>query len=263
MANQHPGRQLSPGEQQPAAQRSVTSKAFALLATFDTGHVQQSLTTMARRAGLPAATAHRLAGELLDWGALERQSGSYVIGHRLWQVGLLASVRQNIAEVAAPYMQDVLFVTQNVVNLFILDHHQSLLIERISGTRAGAPFRRVGARLPLHSSAAGKVLMAFEPVETSRLALPLAASTPRTITDPRSLSREIADVREQGYATTAEESGLDNFGLAVPVLSASGECLAALGVVSQGGPPSVGSTVPVLRIAARSIARRLTLRLDA
>ena len=241
-----------------APQSTVTAKALSLLGAFDAEHSRLSLSDMARRASLPVATAHRLAGELVAWGALERAGGSYVVGHRIWRLGLLAPVRQDIAELAAPYMQDVLFVTQNVVNLFILDGGEVLLLERISGTRAGLPFRRVGARMPLHASAAGKVFMAFGPdavreVPTRRL----EAHTEHTITDPAALKAEIERVRAQGFATTNEEAGLDNFAIAVPVLASHGACTAALGVVAQGGPPSVGSVVPVLRIAARSIARRM------
>src|SRR6476661_9306372 len=79
---------------------SVTSRALALLGTFDTEHSVQSLSSMARRAGLPVATAHRLAGELVAWGGLEKANGEYRVGQRIWRLGLLAPAQQNIAEVA-------------------------------------------------------------------------------------------------------------------------------------------------------------------
>lgn len=241
---------------QPGA--SVTSRALALLGTFDAQHSAQTLSSMARRAGLPVATAHRLAGELVEWGGLEKHRGLYRIGHRIWRLGLLAPAQQNIAEVAAPFMQDVLFVTQNVVNLFILDGDEVLLVERMSGTGAGAPFRRVGARLSLHGSAAGKIMLAFGPKGLfESAAARLAPHTPRTITDPGALAAEVERVRAQGYATTAEEAGTDNYGLAVPVLLPSHQLAAALGVVTKGRPASLGAVVPVLKIAARGIARRL------
>ncbi|NKX52152.1 IclR family transcriptional regulator, partial [Arthrobacter deserti] len=196
----------------------VASRALALLGTFDAQHSAQTLSAMARRAGLPVATAHRLAGELVAWGGLEKQRGLYRIGQRIWRLGLLAPAQQNIAEVAAPFMQDVLFVTQNVVNLFILDGDEVLLVERMSGTGAGTPFRRVGARLSLHGSAAGKIMLAFGPEELfAAAAARLDAHTPQTITDPQTLSAEVKRVRAQGYATTREEAGPDNYGIAVPV----------------------------------------------
>lgn len=257
MANPRPRQGKSAEHQVTGPAPSVTAKALALLGTFDPEHTCQSLSDMARGAALPIATAHRLAGELVAWGALDRADANYVVGHRIWQLGRLAPVQQNVAEMAAPYMQDVLFVTQNVVNLFILDGDRALLLERISGTRSGSPFRRIGARMSLHGSAAGKVMLAFGPEDLlERISGQLQPETTRTITDPRRLGAEVAEVRTRGYATTSEESGPDNFGLAVPVLLPNGALAAVLGVVAQGGPPPVGTVVPVLRIAARSIARR-------
>ncbi|MCG2623183.1 IclR family transcriptional regulator [Arthrobacter sp. I2-34] len=268
MANAAPRRRADRGPDRPvpaaedgaasAAPASVTSRALALLGTFDAQHSAQTLSAMARRAGLPVATAHRLAGELVVWGGLEKQRGLYRIGQRIWRLGLLAPAQQNIAEVAAPFMQDVLFVTQNVVNLFILDGDEVLLVERMSGTGAGTPFRRVGARLSLHGSAAGKIMLAFGPGGLfAAAAARLEPHTPRTITDPKILTAEVEQVRTQGYATTLEEAGPDNFGIAVPVLLPNHQLAAALGVVTRGRPASLGAVVPVLNIAARGIARRL------
>lgn len=237
---------------------SVTSRALALLGTFDTEHSVQTLSAMARRAGLPVATAHRLAGDLVAWGGLEKVRGEYRVGQRIWRLGLLAPAQQNIAEVAAPFMQDVLFVTHNVVNLFILDGEDVLLVERMSGTGAGQPFRRVGARLPLHASAAGKVMLAYGAKELfTSAAQRLEPHTPRTITNPTVLAAEIERVRTNGYATTEEEAGPDNYGLAVPVLLPNNQVVASLGIVTRGRPAPVGTVVPVLNIAARGIARRL------
>jgi len=237
---------------------SVTSRALALLGTFDSEHSVQSLSSMARRAGLPVATAHRLAGELVAWGGLEKVNAEYRVGQRIWRLGLLAPAQQNIAEVAAPFMQDVLFVTHNVVNLFILDGDEVLLVERMSGTGAGRPFRRVGARLPLHVSAAGKIMLAYGVKGLFSSAVQrLEPHTPRTITDPGLLADEIERVRANGYATTEEEAGPDNYGLAVPVFLPNKQVVAALGIVTRGRPAPVGSVVPVLNIASRGIARRL------
>ncbi|NKX55754.1 IclR family transcriptional regulator [Arthrobacter mobilis] len=247
---------VEPAAVQPAA--SVTSRALALLGTFDAQHSAQTLSEMARRAGLPVATAHRLAGELVAWGGLEKRRGEYRVGQRIWRLGLLAPAQQNIAEVAAPFMQDVLFVTQNVVNLFILDGDEVLLVERMSGTGAGAPFKRVGARLSLHGSAAGKIMLAFGPEGLfEAAAAKLEPHTPRTITSPQALAAEVERVRAQGYATTEEEAGPGNYGLAVPVFLPQQQLAAALGVVTRGRPASLGAVVPVLKIAARGIARRL------
>jgi len=262
MANPRPRQSKDATALDCAKTETVTARALALLATFNAERPRMSLSEMARRANLPVSTAHRLVAELVGWGALERLHNDYVIGQRLWKLGLLAPIRQNIAEMAAPYMQDVLFVTHNVVNLFVLEGNKVLLLERISGTRVGAPFRKVGDPLPLHASAAGKVMLAF----SSENLLPqatddMARLTPHTISTPDQLRAEVASVKKDGYATSKQEAGVDNFAVAVPVLDPQGNAVAALGVVHQV-EPSIGSVVPVLHIAARGIARRVNTLQD-
>ena len=258
MANprpRHPRREAQDGV---TKNDTVTARSLALLGAFGPGRTRLSLSEMARRANLPVSTAHRLVSELVIWGALERVHNEYVIGHRLWKLGLLAPIRQNMAEIAAPYMQDVLFVTHNVVNLFVLEGSRVLLLERISGTRVGAPFRKVGDPLPLHASAAGKVMLAFAGQQLMAQATKdMVRLTEYTLMTPQELRVEVDAVKKSGYALSNQEAGVDNYAVAVPVLDSMGQAVAALGVVHQV-EPSVGSVVPVLRIAARGIARRLS-----
>ncbi|MCG7305085.1 IclR family transcriptional regulator [Pseudoglutamicibacter albus] len=264
MANRAPQRRGNPAsrstsQNSEAPSISVTSRALRILDTFDSTQREQSLSGIARRADLPLATAHRLVNQLTMWGGLEKKSGRYRIGQKLWRIGLLASAQRDVAEVASPYMQDVLFVTHNVVNLFILDQQEVLLVERISGTNTGAPFRRVGERMDLHSSAAGKLMLAYgSPHLLEELPAELPRHTSHTIGRKTELIQHIARIRSQGFATTQRESGENNFAIAVPVFSpATGHIIAGLGIVTQDAMAPIGNVVPVLKIAARGISRTL------
>jgi DNA-binding IclR family transcriptional regulator len=67
--------------------RSVTSKVVSILMTLADGH-SQSLTEIARLAGLPISTAHRLVNELVAWGFMERtEDGHYLAGVPLKVIG--------------------------------------------------------------------------------------------------------------------------------------------------------------------------------
>ncbi|WP_089338972.1 IclR family transcriptional regulator [Blastococcus mobilis] len=247
------------GEEGSAPRRaSVVSRTLSVLEAFDAEHHDLSLTDISRRSGLPIATCHRLVNELVTWRALVRVQGRYRIGHRLWALGQLSPVRRGLAETAAPYMHDVLFVTQNVVNLFIRDGGEALLVERISGTRPGPAVRQSGNRVPLHASAAGKVLLAYAPPDVVDDALrePVRL-TPRTVTDPIRIRAELGKVRSLGYAESSGELAELASGIAVPIIALDGSVLAALGVVAVGAPLNAGSVVPVLKVAARAIARQV------
>ncbi|WP_422933034.1 IclR family transcriptional regulator [Sinomonas sp. P47F7] len=243
-----------------AAGRSVTSRALNVLAAFDQEHPVLGLSEIARRSGTPVATCHRLLSELVDWGALARTNdGRYQIGHRLWTLGMLAPVQKGLRDVAAPYMHDVLFATRHVVNLMVLEGARALVLERIAGTAVGQPVARVGERLPLHTSAGGKVLLAHAPRPVvERAFAELARDTRHSITDPSRLSQELLRVRERGYATTVEEHALGTSGMAVPVFNTEARLLAALGVVVVGKVLSVERTLPALQVAAKAIGRDLS-----
>src|SRR6476659_8218517 len=101
---------------------SVTSRALALLGAFDERHRRLTLSQLAGRAGLPVATAHRLVAELVAWGALARTgSGEYVVGRRLWDLGLLAPVQTGLRQVASPFLHDLYGTTLATVHLAVRD----------------------------------------------------------------------------------------------------------------------------------------------
>lgn len=244
--------------QSAAPRSSVTSRALSILGTFERGREFQTLSEISRRAGLPVATTHRLIKELVAWDGLERHGSQYSIGQRIWGLGHLAKVQRSIVEVARPYMQDVLLVTQNVVNLFVPDGNDVLLVERMSGSLVKVPFRRTGDTLSYNGSAGGKVLLAYAAEEKLEAVLESPVKhTENTILRREDILEECRRVRELGYAVSTEETGEGHFGLAVPVML-NQRVEAALGVVTLGTPVPAGTVVPVLRIAARAIARQLT-----
>ncbi len=238
---------------------SVTSRALAVLGAFDARHRRLTLTAIAGRAGLPVATAHRLVGELVEWGALARTpSGEYVIGRRLWDVGLLAPVHTGLREVASPYLHDLYGATLATVHLAVRDGLQALYVDRLSGHASVPVVSTIGSRLPLHATGVGKVLLAHAPPDVQELVMSsLSRITPYTISQPGRLRRQLDAVRAEDCATTVEEMTLGACSVAVPI-RASGHVVAALGVVV----PSVTSRerdrlVSALQVAARGIGRSL------
>ncbi|MEX5297460.1 IclR family transcriptional regulator [Kocuria sp. CPCC 205292] len=239
--------------------RSVTSRVLEVLGSFDPTHTRQTLSQISRRSGIPVATCHRLLKELSGWGAVSRQpDGTYTVGPRLAKLGMLAPMQRGLRQVAAPYMQDVLFATRQVVNLFVLDGTEALLLDRIAGTHVGAPIARPGDKLPLHTSAGGKVLLAYGPAELwEACTQALVRETSRSIVDLPRLEQELASVRERGYATTDGEHSPGAHGLAVPVRDAGGGVIAALGIVTLARIKDSQRIVPALQVASAAITRSL------
>ncbi|MCB0896186.1 MAG: IclR family transcriptional regulator [Nocardioides sp.] len=237
---------------------TVTSRALALLGAFDADHRRLTLSELARRADLPLATAHRLVGELVDWGALARTpAGDYVVGRRIWDLGLLAPVQTGLRHLASPYLHDLYGATLATVHLAVRDGTEVLYLDRLSGTVSVPIVSTIGSRLPMHATGVGKVLLAHAPAEVQEEVLAhLTRVTPYTITQPGLLRRQLARVLRDDYATTVEEMSLGGCSVAVPV-RVGPEVVAALGMVV----PSLGRDrtrrVGALQVAAHGIGRAL------
>ncbi|MBM7515603.1 IclR family transcriptional regulator [Nocardioides nitrophenolicus] len=232
------------------------SRSLALLFAFDETHRRLTLSELARRAGLPLPTTHRLVGELVAGGALVRRpTGEYVVARRLWQVGLLAPVETGLREVAAPFMNDLHAATRATVHLAVREGTEVLYLERLSGRASVPVVSTVGSRLPLHATGVGKVLLAHAPedVVTASLAR-LARVTPFTITQPARMREQLDQIRHDGYATTVEEMTLGACSVAVPV-SAGSRVVAALGVVVPSLKRDRARLVAALQVAAQGVGR--------
>ena len=81
---------------------SVLLRVVRILEAFGPGAQALSVTTIARRAGLPLATTSRLVGEMVGHGLLSREPGGVRVGVRLWELTQRASPTLALREVAMP-----------------------------------------------------------------------------------------------------------------------------------------------------------------
>jgi len=239
---------------------SVSGRLLGVLDAFTGAQRRLTLTEISRRTGLPMGTAHRLVGELVAWGALERDDrGRYQIGLRLWEVAALAPRGPGLREIALPFLEDLYEATHQHVQLAVLDGLDIVYVERISARGAVGVRSRVGGRWPAHTTGVGLVLLAHAPppIQEDYLGTPLAGFTELTITDPAALRRVLAEVRRTGYAVSDRQVTMDAVSVAAPVRNVGGAVVAALSVVvgTDGPPPS--ALVPAVVTAARGISRSM------
>lgn len=260
--------------------RAVTARALSVLTAFDARHCRQTLTEISRRTGIPLATTHRLVGELERWGALQRdRSGHYAVGLRLWELGRLAPVHTDLRPIAAPIMREVHETTGEAVHLCVRDGFEAVWVERVCGPRATALAdgrdHDPGDREPLHTTAAGLVLLAHAPASLvdrypqwgARRGLADGAAP----TADGAFTGGLHEVRERGFAHVVGDAIVGNHAVAVPVTDSGGTVVASLGLVAHAarlrdfaadglggtaGDPS--SPAGALLSAARALGRAVT-----
>lgn len=242
-----------------APHSSLVDRTVDVLGAFDVGHRSLRLTEVAARSGLTPPTTLRIVRRLVAGGFLDRRAdGDYVIGRRLWDLGLLAPVQTELRDVAAPFLQDLQAATRATVHLAERDGDRVLYLERLQGSAAVPVLSRVGGRLPLHTTGVGKVLLAHAPADVrSRVFAELVRVTPYSISSPRVLARQLAAVRRDGFASTSGEMDVGNASVAVPVRGPDGEVVAALGLVVSSLGRDRPRLVAALTVAAAGVSRAL------
>jgi len=239
---------------------TVTSRLLNILGAFDERHKNLTLSELARRAGLPIATTHRLAAELVAGSALQRRAdGQYVVGRLIWNAGLLAPVEGQLRQVAEPFLHDVYAATLATVHLAVRDGDEVLYLERMMGRTSVPVVSAVGSRLPMHCTGVGKVLLAHAPEDVKhRVFATLTRITPYTIVSPTVLSSQMQRIRREGVATTSEEMSLGACSLAVPVIRQTDDAVvAAIAVVVPTLKRDRQRLLGALQVAARGIGRLL------
>jgi DNA-binding IclR family transcriptional regulator len=107
-----------------------------------------------------------------------------------------------------------------------------LVVHHVFRPEGAVQILEVGAVLPWHACALGKVLVAYRP-EADRAQL-LAGALPMltggTVTDPERLKAELHDARRNGYAVEDGEAAIGDAGVAAPVFDSDG-VVGAIGVV--------------------------------
>jgi DNA-binding IclR family transcriptional regulator len=240
--------------------RSVTSKVVSILLTFTDGNVQ-SLTEIARLAGLPVSTAHRLVTELAAWGVLERTDDAhYRPGVPLRMIGGQAPHLPNLQERARRVMEDVATATRSDVRLGVLEGLEVGYTEKPAGHRPASTVSADGA-LPAHATAMGKALLAFSPpsVVDALLDRGLERFTPYTLTTPDRLRRALSVIRLTRVALCRWELELGVAAVAVPVFGGGGTIVAALELKVRDLRGDLHRMQPALVIAARCLSRELAM----
>lgn len=207
-------------------------RAFDVLEALAGADGDLGLTAIIQATGLPLATVHRLLGTLGARGYIRQDpvSRRYVLGPSVLKL------REPSARLfgvwAQPHLAELADLSRESANLAVLDGDHAVYIAQAAGPRRLRMFTQVGNRVLPHSSAVGKVLLAFGPRGRAEQIIDrtgLPRRTAATITDRPSFLAELDTIARRGFAVDAGEEEEAVRCIAVPVFLV-GEAVAALSV---------------------------------
>ena len=238
-------------------------KGLALLETLALSDRPRGVTELANDLGLAKSQVHRLMQTLADRGYVRQDpdSGRYACTLKLWEYGALVADRVDVRNVARTHLQSLADSTSETVHMSVLEQTEVVYIDKIDSPQPVRAYSRLGGRAPAYSVATGKALLAYAPAEVlEKLSGKLQRHTPRTITDFEELKRELARVREQGYALNRGEWQESVCGLAVPIFASNRRTIAAVGIsgpLERLTPGVLRDFAPVVVDTGRAISREL------
>ena len=231
----------------------------AVLGAFRAGDDAVGAAELARRTGLPKSTVHRIMGDLVRAGLLERHDRKVSLGLALFEIGQRVPRQRVLRDAAIPFMSDLREATRQTVHLAVLDGREVVYVEKLT-TPGGPPLpSAVGGRFPATATGVGKAILAFSP---SAIVEPLLSEllprlTERTIAAPGLLSRELRRIHRDGVAYDREESGPGVTCVASPVLGPGGHAIAALSLSGWSTQMRPARYAPAVRTAALALTRAL------
>lgn len=184
-------------------------RAFALL---DELALNQGLclSELTRRVNLPRSTVHRLLTtmEAMRYVEFNRSRHEWAIGLQAFTVGAAFAQSRDLGQLGRPIMRSLMNEIDHPINFALPGLGGVYYVAQEAAQGNNHPFIRTGARLPMHTTASGKVLMAHWREEELERFLDrrfFEKSTARSIVDPAALRDELRGIRNRGYAIDDEE----------------------------------------------------------
>jgi DNA-binding IclR family transcriptional regulator len=242
----------------------VLTKALRIVDLLRDARSPIALHDISTQAGINKSTALRLLAHLEGENYIRRdEKGGYSLGHKLLQMGSDYNVQAPLREMARESLWELWRVTQETVNLAVLDGLDVVYIDCLESPHDFRMVSNRGMRAVLHRTALGKALLAFQPPEhRERLikSLHFEAFTPNSLMSAEELSKELITIRQSCYAVDDEESVLGLRCIAAPVLDKKGNAVAAIsisGPSSRITPQKTAALGKAVKTAAYEISERI------
>jgi DNA-binding IclR family transcriptional regulator len=251
------------GPVRPGTVQAV-SHCLALIDALASKDQARGVTDLAAELRLAKSTVYRLLQTLVVHGyaVQDARTGRYRLGLKLLELGSAVLGGLSIRTIAQPHLQALMEATNETVQLGVLEGHEVVYADKIDSQQTIRMYSRVGRRSPLHCTALGKVLLAYQLAGDVRglLASELRRCTARTITTAGRLREELERIRREGYALDNEEFEEGLRCVAAPVRDHTEAVVASLGVAGPAarlGPARLPVLIKRVTEAADAVSADL------
>lgn len=239
-------------------------KVFAILQALSERN-ETGISELSVRLAMPKATVYRFLQTMKTLGYVRQEVDSerYGLSMRVFELGAKALQYPDLVEICKPHMQRLSDSTGETVHLGQLIDSEIIYVHKVDSRHMLGMYSRIGRRAPLHCTAIGKVLMAWEEPERRARILKGCDFKPileKTITSREAYDEELQRTLAQGFGQDREEFNDHIRCAAIPIFDRMNQVVAGLSVsfptfrYDLAREPQL---VAELRNASRDISRQL------
>jgi IclR family acetate operon transcriptional repressor len=232
-------------------------RTFRILEALAAAEHGRGISELSTELGIAKSTTFNILMSLVQLGYSYRteDDGKFHLSLKLFSLGSTVVERMDMRKVAGSILQELVEATGETANLGTIQGDEAIYIDCLPGPHPVTVNTWPGMRLPLHCTALGKALLAWQPddeIETTLASSDMQAFTPNTVTSVERLLNELGEIRRQGYALDNEEDAAGMRCVGAPVFDYTGNVVAAISI-----------TAPVQRLPFEDIPKMAALIVDS
>ena len=241
-------------------------KAFAVLESFNDGSRELSLADIIEKTGLDKNAVRRFTHTLQVLGYLGKDQSTrrYMLTRRSLIGANSFLMGDPLITKALPHIVELRRQFDLRVGCGCIEGREVMYLIPLQSLTSALNTGHPGFKLNVYATATGRAILAnWEPEEARALieSCDRQKITSMTLTDTDDIMLEIDKAREQGYCISAQESGLGNVNIAVPIFNNRGQAIAAVAAIGSTSNWTVEElekqVAPVILSTARAISMEI------
>lgn len=191
--------------------------------------------TLADQLPVSKSTVHRHLTTLKRLGYVNQDGNRYALSLRFLDIGGKVRNRDASYKIVQPKVKELAEETGELAQFIVEENGEAVFIYREWAGNTVWTSARIGKRVPLHCTSAGKAILSALPetrVDDIIERHGLSKQTDATITDPTELKEELSTTRSRGYAYDLGEHTEGLRAVGAPIRGPDDEVLGAVSVAS-------------------------------
>jgi DNA-binding IclR family transcriptional regulator len=210
-------------------------RALSILEVLSDYENGLGITELSEKIGLHKSTVHRLLSTLIYKGYVEqdKDTNKYKLTLKLFELGNKNIEKIDVLSVARPYLKELVEKANEAVHLVVLDGTDIVYIDKVESKNTIRMHSRIGKRSPVYCTAVGKSILAHltdKEIEKIWNNSTIEKFTHYTITDLKTLKKELELIKERGYAVDNEENELGVRCVGAAIFDYRGDVCSAISV---------------------------------